>query len=56
MYGSAIPVQYPDGGVFHFVSITKVRDGLIAEETDYFGEPFEAPEWRRPYVEPQADV
>lgn len=45
-------VEYPDAGLFHFASIVKVHDGKIAEETDYFAAPFEAPEWRRPYVEP----
>lgn len=49
-------VEYPDSGLFHFVSIVKVRDGKIAEETSYFGAPFEAPEWRKPYVEPAEDA
>jgi hypothetical protein len=37
--------------VFHVAVIIKIREGIIAEETTYFAAPFEAPEWRRPYVE-----
>jgi hypothetical protein len=28
-----------------------MRDGKIARETDYFGEPFEPPAWREPWFE-----
>lgn len=42
---------YPDGGVFYVVSIYKMRDRLIAEDTSYFGAPFDPPEWRARYVE-----
>lgn len=44
---------YPDGIVYKMVSIVKLRDGKVAEETDYFGAPFDAPDWRRPFAEPQ---
>ncbi len=33
------------------VSIVELRDGKIARQTDYFGEPFQAPEWRSQWVE-----
>ena len=39
------------GGIYHAVSILELRDGRIARETDYFGAPFPAPEWRAQWVE-----
>jgi len=39
------------GQIFHGSSVFELRDGKIVRETDYFGEPFEAPEWRAPFVE-----
>jgi hypothetical protein len=40
---------YPEGSVWNDVFIFELRDGLVASMTAYFGEPFPAPEWRRPY-------
>jgi ketosteroid isomerase-like protein len=42
---------YPDGSVYNVVWILELRDGMVAEETSYYAEPFPAPDWRRPYVE-----
>jgi ketosteroid isomerase-like protein len=44
-------LEYPDGKRYHTVAIMEVRDGKIARETDYFAEPFPAPEWRMQWVE-----
>jgi ketosteroid isomerase-like protein len=44
-------IRYPDGKLWHFVALMTLREGKIWRETDYFGEPFEAPEWRSQYVE-----
>jgi SnoaL-like protein len=41
--------HYPDGSVWNDVWILELRDGLVASMTGYFGQPFDAPEWRRPY-------
>ncbi len=38
-------------GTYHAVSILELRDDRIARETDYFGAPFPAPEWRAQWVE-----
>jgi ketosteroid isomerase-like protein len=38
-------------GTYHAVSILELRDGRIARETDYFGAPFPAPQWRAEWVE-----
>ncbi|HEU4319899.1 MAG TPA: nuclear transport factor 2 family protein [Acidimicrobiia bacterium] len=42
---------YADGGVFHVVFLLHLEQGLVKEETWYFAAPFDAPEWRRPYVD-----
>ena len=41
--------SYPDGSLWNDVWIFELRDGLVASMTGYFGQPFDAPEWRRPY-------
>ena len=41
--------HYPDGSVWNDVFILELRNGLVASMTAYFGQPFPAPEWRRPY-------
>jgi len=41
--------QYPDGSLWRDVWILELRDGLVASMTGYFGQPFDPPEWRRPY-------
>jgi len=44
--------QWPDTKVYHWVMILEYRDGLVWRETEYFAEPFEAPEWRKPFAAP----
>ena len=41
---------YPDGAVFHIVSIIRIQRGRVIEDTSYFAAPFDPPEWRRDYV------
>ena len=38
-----------DGTVWNDAWIFEMRDGKVASMTGYFGEPFTAPEWRRPF-------
>ena len=45
-----VTLTYADGSVWQGVSIMKIRDGAIAKQTDYFAQPFEAPQWRAPWV------
>ena len=40
-----------DGQPSHTVSIMEFRDGKVARETQYFGDPFEASAWRAQWVE-----
>jgi len=42
---------YPDGAVFHVVSILRVQQGRVIEDTSYFGAPFDPPDWRKDYAE-----
>lgn len=39
-------VIYPDGQLWHFVSLIQVRDARIWRETVYWGQPFDPPDWR----------
>jgi len=38
----------------HTVSIMEFRNGKVVHETQYFGEPFEPPAWRRQWVQQTA--
>jgi ketosteroid isomerase-like protein len=44
-------IDYGDGTPVSYVGIVELRDGKIARNTEYFANPFEAPDWRKPYVE-----
>ena len=45
-------VDYGGGHeVMHGVAILELKDGKVWRDTRYFAEPFEAPEWRAPWVE-----
>jgi hypothetical protein len=44
-------MTYPDGQTYHVIDLMELRDGLIHRETVYWAPPFEAPEWRRPFVD-----
>lgn len=44
-------IDYGDGVPVSYVGVGEVRDGKIAKMTEYFANPFPAPEWRAPFVE-----
>jgi hypothetical protein len=44
-------VTYPSGEVYLVVDLLELREGLILRETVYWAAPFEAPDWRSPWVE-----
>jgi hypothetical protein len=46
-----VELRYPDGSRYLGVSIVELRDGKVARETDYFAQPFQAPQWRAQWVE-----
>ncbi|MGQ0609257.1 MAG: nuclear transport factor 2 family protein [Chloroflexota bacterium] len=50
-------IDYGDGTPVSIVSIMETgADGKITRQTDYFANPFEAPEWRRRWVEQMEPV
>ena len=46
-----VELTYADGSRYLGVSVIELRDGKIARETDYFAQPFPAPQWRAQWVE-----
>lgn len=40
------------GRIYHVVNIIEFCEGKILRETRYYADPFEAPAWRTPWVEP----
>jgi ketosteroid isomerase-like protein len=44
-------IRYDGGRPTKAVFIMEFRDGLVVRETDYFGEPFDPPDYRATWVE-----
>jgi hypothetical protein len=44
-------MTYPDGRTWFTITLLELRDGKIWRETTYWAEPFDAPEWRRNFVD-----
>lgn len=44
-------LDYPGGQRTHFVTVFELRDGKLARLTEYFADPFQAPEWRLQLVD-----
>ena len=44
-------VTYPNGEIYMAVTLIELRDGLVFHETTYWAAPFDAPDWRAPWVE-----
>lgn len=42
---------YPNGETYHVAGVIELRNGKVVKESWYFAQPFEAPEWRAPYVD-----
>jgi hypothetical protein len=47
-------ITYDGTKAMHAVTILEFRDGKVARETIYFGEPWEPPGWRAQWVERDA--
>ncbi len=45
-------ITYQEGRRAYTVSIMEFRNGKVVHETQYFADPFEAPAWRRQWVQP----
>jgi hypothetical protein len=46
-----LELTYADGSRYLGVSVLELRDGKVVKETDYFAQPFQAPQWRAQWVE-----
>jgi ketosteroid isomerase-like protein len=46
-----VELTYSDGSRYLGVSVLELRDGKVVKETDYFAQPFQAPQWRAQWVE-----
>jgi hypothetical protein len=46
-----LELTYADGSRYLGVSVLELRDGKVVKETDYYAQPFPAPEWRARWVE-----
>ena len=44
-------IDYGDGTPVSAISIIEVDGGKVTRQTDYFANPFPAPDWRKPYRE-----
>lgn len=44
-------VDYGDGVPVSYVGIGEMRDGKVSKMTEYFANPFPAPDWRAAFVE-----
>ena len=44
-------VDYGDGVPVRYVGVGEVHDGKVTRMTEYFANPFPAPEWRASFVE-----
>jgi hypothetical protein len=51
VYTYAGTIHYSNGETWQIVSIVELRDGKVAKSTTWYAAPFEAPDWRAPYVE-----
>lgn len=45
-----VELEYADGSSYQGVSIMEIRNGKVVKETDYFAQPFDAPQWRAQWV------
>jgi hypothetical protein len=53
-YSSVVRARYPDDSEWYVVTIFELVDGLQTRASLYFAPVFEAPEWRKPYVDAAA--
>jgi 3-hydroxymyristoyl/3-hydroxydecanoyl-(acyl carrier protein) dehydratase len=46
-----VELTYADGSRYLGVSVIELHDGKVVRETDYFAQPFQAPQWRAQWVQ-----
>ena len=50
-YTAVAHIVYPDGSEWHAVQLIRLKDGRVHRITSFYAAPFEAPDWRAPFVE-----
>lgn len=50
-YTAVLRTRYPDGTVWHVITIVELLDGLIHRSTTYFAPEYDPPEWRQAITE-----
>ena len=50
-YTAVAHIAYPDGSQWHVIQLIRLKDGRIYRIVSYYAAPFEAPDWRAPFVE-----
>ena len=48
---SAMKTRYPDGSAWWVINFYELRDGRLARSTTFFAPTFDAPDWRKPFVQ-----
>ena len=48
---AALKARYPDGSQWWVIILYELRGDKVAKSTAFFAPMFEAPEWRKPYVD-----
>ena len=48
---STVRVLYPDGSTWWMIHMYELREDRITRSTNFFAQEFDAPEWRRQWVE-----
>ena len=43
--------RYPNGETWQMIAIIELRQGKVAKTTTWYAAPFDAPDWRAPFVE-----
>jgi hypothetical protein len=53
---AALKTRYPDGSIWWIIMLYELRADRLARATFFFAPTFEAPEWRKPYVDSSARI
>jgi ketosteroid isomerase-like protein len=46
-------MRYVDGSLTHMVVLVEIVNDLVVAETTYFADPFDGPDWRHPFTDPE---
>lgn len=52
VHTAIVKLRYPDGSQWFLIALIELKDGLIYRSTSFYAPVYEAPAWRREWVEP----